>query len=151
MANSFIILVELKNRDQSLQVLEDQRIDLLEDDRLRVISMLTYNIVDGTIYQAPQLCSVFAARVLIAKNQKKPSETKPPMRTATEALFSGFSSGTSALAALIFGRHLMVANAADGRAVLCRNGVNYVDHDDPITLALRSLRLNKLDNLTVVV
>ncbi|CAN6875784.1 unnamed protein product [Brassica oleracea] len=30
-------------------------------------------------------------------------------------------------------------------------GVNYVDHDDPITLALRSLRLNKLDNLTVVV
>ncbi|WZZ68641.1 hypothetical protein YC2023_080011 [Brassica napus] len=44
MANSFIILAELKNRDQSLQVLEDQRIDLLvltgssaqEDDRLRV-------------------------------------------------------------------------------------------------------------------
>ncbi|CAG7898319.1 unnamed protein product [Brassica rapa] len=29
-------------------------------------------------------------------------------------------------------------------------GLNYIDHD-PITLALRSLRLNKLDNLTVVV
>ncbi|WZZ68642.1 hypothetical protein YC2023_080012 [Brassica napus] len=43
-------------------------------------------------------------------------------RTATEALFSGFSFSTSALAALIFGRHLMVANSADGRAVLCRNG-----------------------------
>ncbi|CAN7079369.1 unnamed protein product [Brassica oleracea var. botrytis] len=85
--------------------------------------MLTYNIVDGTIYQAPQLCSVFAARVLIAKNQKKPSETKPPMRTATEALFSGFSSGTSALAALIFGSEgLFPHDCSDGRAVLCRNG-----------------------------
>ncbi|CAL9237253.1 unnamed protein product [Arabidopsis halleri] len=34
----------------------------------------------------------------------------------------GSSSGTTALAALIFGRHLMVANAGDCRAVLCRNG-----------------------------
>ncbi|CAA7045851.1 unnamed protein product [Microthlaspi erraticum] len=29
----------------------------------RVTPMLTYYILDGTIYQAPQLCSVFAARV----------------------------------------------------------------------------------------
>nr|VDD04808.1 unnamed protein product [Brassica rapa] len=86
--------------------------------------MLTYNIVDGTIYQAPQLCSVFAARVVFdAKNQNKHSETKPPMRTATEALFSGFSSGTSALAALIFGSEgLFPHDSADGRAILCRNG-----------------------------
>ncbi|XP_010518408.1 PREDICTED: probable protein phosphatase 2C 49 [Camelina sativa] len=34
----------------------------------------------------------------------------------------GSSSGTTALAALIFGRQLMVANAGDCRAVLCRNG-----------------------------
>ncbi|CAN7087550.1 unnamed protein product [Brassica oleracea var. botrytis] len=87
--------------------------------------MLTYNIVDGTIYQAPQRCSVVAARVLSidAKNQNKPSETKPPMRTATEALFSGFSFGTSALAALIFGSEgLFAHDCSDGRAVLCRNG-----------------------------
>ncbi|KAL1189280.1 putative protein phosphatase 2C 49 [Cardamine amara subsp. amara] len=32
------------------------------------------------------------------------------------------SSGTTALAALLFGRHLMVANVGDCRAVLCRNG-----------------------------
>ncbi|KAJ0258133.1 PPM-type phosphatase domain-containing protein [Hirschfeldia incana] len=32
------------------------------------------------------------------------------------------SSGTTALAALVFGRHLVVANAGDCRAVLCRNG-----------------------------
>lgn len=30
----------------------------------RVTPMLTYYILDGTIYQAPQLCSVFAARVV---------------------------------------------------------------------------------------
>ncbi|KAG4132702.1 hypothetical protein ERO13_D08G049800v2 [Gossypium hirsutum] len=32
------------------------------------------------------------------------------------------SSGTTALVAMIFGRHLMVANAGDCRAVLCRKG-----------------------------
>ncbi|CAN7031675.1 unnamed protein product [Brassica rapa subsp. trilocularis] len=37
MANSFIILAELKNRDQSLQVLEDQRIDLLVLTHLIII------------------------------------------------------------------------------------------------------------------
>ncbi|RID50233.1 hypothetical protein BRARA_H00976 [Brassica rapa] len=30
----------------------------------KVILMLTYNIMDGTIYQAPQRCSAFAARVV---------------------------------------------------------------------------------------
>ncbi|VVB03584.1 unnamed protein product [Arabis nemorensis] len=34
----------------------------------------------------------------------------------------GPSSGTTALATFIFGRHLMVANAGDCRAVLCRKG-----------------------------
>jgi mediator of RNA polymerase II transcription subunit 6 len=29
----------------------------------KVTPMLTYYILDGSIYQAPQLCSVFAARV----------------------------------------------------------------------------------------
>jgi len=33
------------------------------------------------------------------------------------------SSGTTALTALVFGRHLLVANAGDCRAVLCRKGV----------------------------
>ncbi|KAF2530376.1 hypothetical protein F2Q70_00031682 [Brassica cretica] len=184
MANSFIILAELKNRDQSLQgrpirspsrSLSNFRYHLLATFDFKILVKMTgleYVISDATeivptrLYMltynidanAPQLCNVFAARVvcffilsiyvhlllgghrlsedgfsaaalklgrlgrLIAKNQKKPSETKSPMRTATEALFSGFSSGTLALAALIFGRHLMVANAADGRAVLCRNG-----------------------------
>ncbi|CAN7000436.1 unnamed protein product [Brassica rapa subsp. trilocularis] len=68
--------------------------------RYIVLTRLTYNIFDGTINQAPQLCSVFAARVGLAvfnilkafsaaaskletirqvdaKNQKAPSETKP--------------------------------------------------------------------------
>lgn len=30
----------------------------------KVTPMLTYYILDGSIYQAPQLCSVFAARVV---------------------------------------------------------------------------------------
>ncbi|CAN7104560.1 unnamed protein product [Brassica rapa subsp. narinosa] len=63
-------------------------------------------------------------------------------------------------------RHSMVANAGDGRAVLCRNG-EAIDmsqdhkpiylpcelrrHHDPIKLALRSLKLDKFANLTVVV
>ncbi|KAH0855236.1 LOW QUALITY PROTEIN: hypothetical protein HID58_016702, partial [Brassica napus] len=166
MANSFIILAEFKNIDQSLQVLEDQRIDLL------VISMLTYNIVDGTIYQAPQLCSVFAARVVFdAKNQNKHSETKPPMvhnlshhfsselnsiyvEEVKSSLSNAFLQADIALAedrnrgsflrlffwylgsccpyfwkvcflmivVLFLHLNLMVAKAADGRAILCRNG-----------------------------
>ncbi|WZZ12925.1 hypothetical protein YC2023_106014 [Brassica napus] len=95
---------------------------------------------------APQRCSVFAARVetirqVDAKNQNEPSETKPPIihnlshhfsfgrscfsKGLQQRLFSQvflLVPGTSALAALIFGRHSMVANAGDGRAVLCRNG-----------------------------
>ncbi|CAF2072368.1 unnamed protein product, partial [Brassica napus] len=43
-----------------------------------------------------------------AKNQNEPSETKPPIIHNLSHHFS-FS-------------HLMVANAGDGRAVLCRNG-----------------------------
>uniref|UniRef100_M4E767 ethanolamine-phosphate cytidylyltransferase n=1 Tax=Brassica campestris TaxID=3711 RepID=M4E767_BRACM len=68
--------------------------------RYIVLTRLTYTIFDGTINQAPQLCSVFAARVGLAvfnilkafsaaaskletirqvdaKNQNAPSETKP--------------------------------------------------------------------------
>ncbi|KAG5415784.1 hypothetical protein IGI04_003351 [Brassica rapa subsp. trilocularis] len=65
--------------------------------RYIVPTRLTYNILDGTINQTPQLCSVFAARVgkrlsesfsaaaskletirqVDAKNQNAPSETKP--------------------------------------------------------------------------
>ncbi|KAL0675398.1 hypothetical protein Bca4012_003379 [Brassica carinata] len=63
-------------------------------------------------------------------------------------------------------RHLMLANAGDGRAVLCRNG-EAIDmsqdhkpiylpcelrrHHDPTKLALRSLWLDKFANLTLVV
>ncbi|CAN6861352.1 unnamed protein product, partial [Brassica oleracea] len=43
-----------------------------------------------------------------AKNQNEPSETKPPIIHNLSHHFS-------------FGKHLMVANAGDGRAVLCRN------------------------------
>uniref|UniRef100_A0A0D3DA85 PPM-type phosphatase domain-containing protein n=1 Tax=Brassica oleracea var. oleracea TaxID=109376 RepID=A0A0D3DA85_BRAOL len=146
MANSFIILAELKNRDQSLQgrpirspsrSLSNFRYHLLATFDFKILVKMTgleYVISDATEI-VPTRLYMLTYNIdanLIAKNQKKPSETKPPMvhnlshhflpRTATEALFSGFSSGTSALAALIFGRHLMVANAADGRAVLCRNG-----------------------------
>ncbi|CAN6983121.1 unnamed protein product [Brassica oleracea var. botrytis] len=68
--------------------------------RYIVLTRLTYNILDGTINQAPQLCNVFAARVGLAvfnilkafsaaaskletirqvdaKKQNAPSETKP--------------------------------------------------------------------------
>ncbi|KAH0890652.1 hypothetical protein HID58_053081 [Brassica napus] len=64
------------------------------------------------------------------------------------------------------GKHLMLANAGDGRAVLCRNG-EAIDmsqdhkpiylpcelrrHHDPTKLALRSLWLDKFANLTLVV
>lgn len=41
---------------------------------------------------------------------------------ANECSVSGYC-GTTALTALILGRHLVVANAGDSRAVLCRNGV----------------------------
>ncbi|KAF8094101.1 hypothetical protein N665_0370s0036 [Sinapis alba] len=70
----------------------------------KVTPMLTYYILDGTIYQAPQLCSVFAARVgravynisnafsaaaskletirqVDAKSQNEPSESKPASET----------------------------------------------------------------------
>ncbi|CAH8361723.1 unnamed protein product [Eruca vesicaria subsp. sativa] len=70
----------------------------------KVTPMLTYYILDGTIYQAPQLCSVFAARVgrtiyqisnafsvaaskletvrqVDVKSQNEPSETKPASET----------------------------------------------------------------------
>lgn len=30
----------------------------------KVTPMLTYYVLDGTIYQAPQLCNVFAARIV---------------------------------------------------------------------------------------
>jgi len=32
----------------------------------KVTPMLTYYILDGSIYQAPQLCNVFAARIVSA-------------------------------------------------------------------------------------
>ncbi|KAH0868270.1 hypothetical protein HID58_075292, partial [Brassica napus] len=133
----------------------------------------SYNIMDGTVYQAPQRCSVFAARVVFdAKNQNEPSETKPPIihnlshhfsfeelnlmfldsskdvfienmkqhtlyKKKTElnsiyveevktSLSNAFLQADLALAKDCnkgsFLRHLMVANAGDGRAVLCRNG-----------------------------
>ncbi|WZZ71920.1 hypothetical protein YC2023_083290 [Brassica napus] len=125
--------------------------------------------MDGTVYQAPQRCSVFAARVetirqVDAKNQNEPSETKPPIihnlshhfsfdsskdvfienmkqhtlyKKKTElnsiyveevktSLSNAFLQADLALAKDCnkgsFLRHLMVANAGDGRAVLCRNG-----------------------------
>ncbi|KAL0657750.1 hypothetical protein Bca4012_078335 [Brassica carinata] len=151
MANSFIILAELKNRDQSLQGRPIR-------SPSRSLSNFRYHLLATFDFKILVFCSLFSCcgivledqridplvLTLIAKNQKKPSETKPPMvhnlshHFLPEALFSGFSSGTSALAALIFGRHLMVANAADGRAVLCRNGEAidmYRDHK-PIYLPL---------------
>ncbi|CDY37787.1 BnaC04g00380D [Brassica napus] len=50
------------------------------------------------------------------------------------------SSGTTALTALVFGRHLMVANAGDCRAVLCRNGeaIDMSQDHRPIYLPERS-------------
>lgn len=34
------------------------------DSPEKVTPMLTYYVLDGSIYQAPQLCNVFAARVV---------------------------------------------------------------------------------------
>jgi mediator of RNA polymerase II transcription subunit 6 len=70
----------------------------------KVTPMLTYYILDGSIYQAPQLCSVFAARVsrtiyniskaftdaaskletirqVDTENQNEPAESKPASET----------------------------------------------------------------------
>ncbi|ESQ47732.1 hypothetical protein EUTSA_v10021373mg [Eutrema salsugineum] len=76
----------------------------VRDGPEKVKPMLTYYILDGTIYQAPQLCSVFAARVgravyniskafsiaaskletirqVDAENQNESSESKPVSET----------------------------------------------------------------------
>ena len=36
----------------------------MRDSPEKVTAMLTYNVLDGSIYQAPELCNVFAARVV---------------------------------------------------------------------------------------
>ncbi|KAH0879576.1 hypothetical protein HID58_066970 [Brassica napus] len=95
------------------------------------------------------------------------SETKPPTvhytifhtttlsRTAIEALSSGFSSSALALAALIFGRAVLCRNceaidmSQDHKPIFLPCELRH--HHDPIKLALRSLKLNKFDNLTMVV
>ncbi|WZZ09585.1 hypothetical protein YC2023_095506 [Brassica napus] len=135
MANSFIILAELKNIDQSLQgrpihspsrLLSNFLYHLLATFDFKILVFWSLFFCCGIVLEDQRIDLLVLT--LDAKNQNKHSETKPPMvhnlshHFSSEALFSGFSSGTSALAALIFGRNLMVAKAADGRAILCRNG-----------------------------
>ncbi|KAG5405186.1 hypothetical protein IGI04_011305 [Brassica rapa subsp. trilocularis] len=123
MANSFNILADLKT-GTSLQHLLIRVHPL--DHSLTFMTGLEYMISDPTaivptidaknqndlLRQSPQWYTIFHTTSLSANLALAKDTT----------IFSDFSSGTSALAALIFGRHLMVANAGDGKAVLCRNG-----------------------------
>ncbi|KAL7200256.1 hypothetical protein ACSBR1_032224 [Camellia fascicularis] len=55
------------------------------------------------------------------------------------------SSGTTALAALILGRYLMVANVGDRRAVLCRKGIAIeMSHDHRPNYASEQMRVEEL-------
>ncbi|KAF3508238.1 hypothetical protein F2Q69_00002806 [Brassica cretica] len=131
MANSFNILADLKTGTslQRLPIRSPSR--PLSNFRYHLLATFDFKILmTGLEYVIGDATAIVPT--IDAKNQNDLLRQSPqwytifhttslPQRTAIETLFSDFSSGTSALAALIFGRHLMLANAGDGRAVLCRN------------------------------
>ena len=55
---------------------------------------------------------------------------------------AGYDSGTTAILAIIHGRHLTVANVGDSRCVLCRNGIAIdmsIDHKPDDTKELQRI------------
>ncbi|KAL1216221.1 putative protein phosphatase 2C 49 [Cardamine amara subsp. amara] len=73
---------------------------------------------DDTFPQTSEVNSVYVEEV---KSSLRNAFLQADLALAEDGSISS-SSGTTALAALIFGRLLMVANAGDCRAVLCRKG-----------------------------
>ncbi|CAF1843051.1 unnamed protein product [Brassica napus] len=86
----------------------------------------------------PQTSEVNSVYVEEVKSSLRNAFLQADLALAEEGSISS-SSGTTALAALIFGRLLMVANAGDCRAVLCRKGrAIEMSHDHrPINLLER--------------
>ncbi|CAN8321238.1 unnamed protein product [Cochlearia groenlandica] len=75
---------------------------------------------DAVFSEMPTIVNSFFLEEL-AKSHRK-AFALADLAMADESAVSG-SCGTTALTALVIGRHLMVANAGDCRAVLCRRGV----------------------------
>ncbi|KAG6518072.1 probable protein phosphatase 2C 2 [Zingiber officinale] len=73
---------------------------------------------DANFPQATEADEIFVESV---ENSVRESFLNADLALADDSTISS-SSGTTALAALVFGRYLVVANAGDCRAVLCRKG-----------------------------
>ncbi|XP_074582840.1 putative protein phosphatase 2C 2 [Curcuma longa] len=73
---------------------------------------------DAKFPQATEADEIFVESV---ENSVRKSFLHADLALANDSTISS-SSGTTALAALVFGRYLLVANAGDCRAVLCRKG-----------------------------
>ncbi|CAN7019413.1 hypothetical protein BRARA_F00456 [Brassica rapa] len=75
---------------------------------------------DSVFPEIPSVVDSFFLQEL--ENSHRKAFALADLAMADESIVSG-SCGTTALTALIVGRHLLVANAGDCRAVLCRRGV----------------------------
>ncbi|KAF3522615.1 hypothetical protein F2Q69_00046313 [Brassica cretica] len=75
---------------------------------------------DSVFPEMPSVVDNFFLQEL--ENSHRKAFALADLAMADESIVSG-SCGTTALTALIVGRHLLVANAGDCRAVLCRRGV----------------------------
>ncbi|XP_024015744.1 probable protein phosphatase 2C 43 isoform X2 [Eutrema salsugineum] len=74
---------------------------------------------DAVFQELPSIVNTFFLKELEKSHRK--AYRLADLAMEDESIVSG-SCGTTALTALVIGRHLMVANAGDCRAVLCRKG-----------------------------
>ncbi|VVA97967.1 unnamed protein product [Arabis nemorensis] len=74
---------------------------------------------DAVFRESPSIVNTFYLKEL--ENSHRKAYMLADLAMEDESIVSG-SCGTTALTALVIGRHLMVANAGDCRAVLCRKG-----------------------------
>uniref|UniRef100_A0A1J3I077 protein-serine/threonine phosphatase n=1 Tax=Noccaea caerulescens TaxID=107243 RepID=A0A1J3I077_NOCCA len=82
---------------------------------------LTRLFFQDTVFpEMPSIVDAFFLQEL--ENSHRKAFALADLAMSDESIVSG-SCGTTALTALIIGRHLLVANAGDCRAVLCRRGV----------------------------
>ncbi|KAF8104719.1 hypothetical protein N665_0169s0004 [Sinapis alba] len=103
---------------------------LLRSSGQGYINSSVYNVVDGTIYKAPQLCTVFSARVLMLKTRTSLLRQIPQWQWHTNFhTTSLFGRSQSYLINTFLQADLALAEdcnrgsfSGDGRGVLCRNG-----------------------------